>query len=183
MPPLSPPTEPLTDGVITLRLWTDADAEARAAAFSDPEIVRWTDLPEVYTPEDAARDIHRAGELQATGERLGFAIVNASGEVIGGIDLMIGIYERAELGYVVAAPHRRQGHATRAVHLLSAWTFATLDVYRIELPVPLGNIASAGVAVRAGFTAEGTLQSFLALRDGGPRYDVTMFALVGAPAA
>ncbi len=180
VPPLTPPTEPLTDGVITLRPWLDDDAAARAAAFSDPEIVRWTDLPETYTADDAAHDIRRARELQALGERITFAIVDAAGEVIGGIDVMLALYERAELGYVVGAAHRRRGYATRAVRLLSTWTFDALPVRRIELPVPLGNVASAGVARRAGFTPEGTLQSFLALRDGGPRYDVTMFALVGA---
>lgn len=182
MPALHPPTEPLTDGVITLRPWTDADASARAEAFLDPEIVRWTDLPEIYTAGDAAHDIRRAEELREAGERLAFAIVDQAGDLLGAIDVMLGIYERAELGYLVAARYRRQGVATRAVRLLSAWALAHLDVHRIELPVPLGNVASAGVAVRAGFSAEGTLRSFLSLRDGGPRHDVTMYALVGTPA-
>jgi RimJ/RimL family protein N-acetyltransferase len=172
----------LTDGVVTLRLWVDADAAERAAALgNDAEIVRWTDLPEDYTEAEAARDIRRGHELQQAGERLSFAITDAAGRIIGGIDLMLAIYERAELGYVVTPPARRQGNATRAVRLLTAWALSTSDVHRVELPVPVGNVASRGVAVRAGFPAEGTLRSYLALRDGGPRHDVTMFALLHPP--
>ncbi len=182
MPPLSPPTEPLTDGVVTLRLWTPADALERSAALGyDPEAIRWTDLPDDYSVDEAAHDIRHAYELQEAGERLAFAITDQTGAIIGAIDLMLAPYERAELGYIVAPAARKQGNATRAVRLLTTWALSTKLVERVELPVPVGNAASRGVALRAGFQAEGTLRSYLALRDGGPRHDVTMFALVHPP--
>lgn len=178
MPPLLAPTEPLTDGVVTLRFWVVEDAEARAAAFLDPETIRWTDLPERYDAAEAAEDIKRGHGWNQRGERLAFAITDARDQLLGAIDLMPSDYERAELGYLLTAPARGRGYATRAVRLLSDWTLANTHIERLELPIPVGNSASAGVAKRAGYEAEGTLRSYLALRDDGPRYDVTMFALL-----
>ncbi|MBJ7470497.1 MAG: GNAT family N-acetyltransferase [Solirubrobacteraceae bacterium] len=184
MSALFPPTEPLTDGVVTLRLWTEADAPARSRAFhGDAELVRWTDLPYDYDAGEALADIRRGHELLDVGERLSFAVLDARSAVIGGIDLMLTAYDRAELGYAITASARRQGNATRALRLLSDWSLSHLGVHRLELPVPLGNVASAGVARGAGYEPEGQLRSFLALRDGGPRYDVTMFSRVRAVGA
>ena len=47
------PDPPLSDGVITLRSMTGADADAVTAACQDPEIPRWTRVPVPYRRADA----------------------------------------------------------------------------------------------------------------------------------
>jgi L-amino acid N-acyltransferase YncA len=46
------PVEGLSDGIIRLRLKADADLPAVVEACSEPEIARWTRVPEHYTTED-----------------------------------------------------------------------------------------------------------------------------------
>ena len=106
------------------------------------------------------------------------AIVDAAGAVVGAIDLMMGEFERGEIGYAVGAWVRGNGYATRAVRLLSGWAFESAGVARLELPIPVGNTRSRAVAERAGYRFEGVLRGYLHLREGGARHDVTMFALL-----
>ena len=49
------PEPPPTDGVVVLRPWRAADARALAAAWADPEIQRWTAVPDARGVGDAAR--------------------------------------------------------------------------------------------------------------------------------
>ena len=51
--PIEFPVEGISDDVIRLRLRTDADNPAIVAACHDPEIVRWTRVPESYDESTA----------------------------------------------------------------------------------------------------------------------------------
>lgn len=185
MPAIESLAQPLTDGVITLREWGLSDAAAMRRIFHDPEMYRWTDAAPDEPLSEFEQAIRRGWGRRQAGERLCLAITDARDDVIGAIDLMLGEFERAELGYALGAWARGQGHATRAVRLLTEWTFTHTPVVRVELPIPLGNARSRAVATRAGFTFEGTLRSYLWLREGGPRQDVAMYARLAsdAPAA
>jgi RimJ/RimL family protein N-acetyltransferase len=44
-----------TVGAVALRPWRPADAPALAAAWADPDIARWTAVPEDRSVEAAAR--------------------------------------------------------------------------------------------------------------------------------
>ena len=57
-----------------------------------------------------------------------------------------------EIGYMLAAPARGRGAATRAVRLLVDWAFETLGLERLELHIDTHNAPSLAVAARAGFT-------------------------------
>lgn len=182
MPVVPPLSEPITDGVIALREWEVADAPAMRRVFLDPEMYRWTDAVPDEAVSDFEQAIRRGWMRRESGERLCLAILDAAGEVIGAIDLMFAEFERAELGYALGAWARGQGYATRAVRLLSDWSFAHTEARRLELPIPLENARSRAVAERSGFTHEGTLRSYLWLREGGDRHDVAMYArLPGDP--
>lgn len=61
-------------------------------------------------------------------------------------------HRAAAVGYWVAAPARGRGVATRALQLLAAWAFGTLDLERLELRAQPDNRASQAVAARAGLT-------------------------------
>ena len=69
---------------------------------------------------------------------------------------------RAEVGYWLAREARGQGHATRAVGLISTWGFAALGLERLDLYAAIENRASQLVAERAGFTREALLRSYMA---------------------
>ncbi len=81
--------------------------------------------------------------------RLSWAITKAdTGELLGnaGIDMATG-----EIYYWLAAAARGRGVATAAVELITAHAFGADDRSALYLWVRPGNVASARVAVRAGF--------------------------------
>jgi RimJ/RimL family protein N-acetyltransferase len=46
--------------------------------------------------------------------------------------------------------------ASRALSAVTAWSFATLGLHRVEVSHSTANVASCRVAEQAGFAAEGT---------------------------
>jgi RimJ/RimL family protein N-acetyltransferase len=151
---LTLPDPPLTDGVVALRAWTAGDVPALVEACRDPEIPRWTLLPDPYTEDSARAWLRRAADGRAAGERIAFAIV-ATGDAapLGSVGLNVIDWERgaADAGYWLAAPARGHGVATRAVELVARWAFGTLGLERLELRINPRNAASRAVAGRAGF--------------------------------
>jgi RimJ/RimL family protein N-acetyltransferase len=84
--------------------------------------------------------------------------------------------QRASVGYWVAAHARRRGVATHAVLLLARWAFDDLGIARLQLTCGPDNVASQGVAERAGFTREALLRSHLPFKGG--RRDTVVFSLL-----
>lgn len=150
--PLPLPSPPLADGVVRLRPWRADDAPALAAAWADPEVQRWTAVPDRRSVDDAARWIAGEAERRRRGLALDLVVSPADpddgavlGEVgLGPIDWAAG---RANLGWWVAAPARGRGVASRAAALLAAWTVATLGL-AVDVDVDPANPASARVAER-----------------------------------
>jgi RimJ/RimL family protein N-acetyltransferase len=64
----------------------------------------------------------------------------------------------AEIGYWVGEPFWGRGIATVAVERATAYGFAALSLERIEAPVFDGNLASARVLEKAGYSFEGRLR-------------------------
>jgi RimJ/RimL family protein N-acetyltransferase len=177
------PGEPLISDQTALRPWRDSDLQPLVVACQDPEIVRWTRVPENYREADARAYLMQRYDTAFAGLSAPFAIVAApDGELLGSISLMRFAWEhaRAEVGYWLAAPGRGAGHATRAVRLICAWGFATLGLERIDLLAGTGNAASQHVAERSGFTREAMLRSYLAHPYG--RQDVVAYGLLKAEA-
>ncbi len=172
--------EPLVDGPTALRPWRDSDVAALAAACQDSEIARWTRVPSPYGEADARAYLMRRYDDLQLGLSAPFAIVDASDleRLLGSISLMRFAWEhaRGEVGYFLAAGARGDGHATRAVQLICHWGFETLGLERIELLAATGNPASQAVAVRAGFTREAVLRSYMQAKD--ERLDMVAFGLL-----
>jgi len=173
------PVEGLGDGVVALRLMSEADVPAIVAAVQDPEIPRYTRVPDSYGEEEARQWQRMASTGLRTGTELPTLVVDvADGRLLGAVglhnlDLETG---RCSAGYWVAAAERRRGVARRALMLLCAYAFAELDVKRIELWIEPGNAASLRVAESVGFSREGLLRSFMHI--GGRRRDMLMYSLL-----
>ena len=173
------PDRPLTDGVLSLRPWRADDVPALVAAVSDPEIPYWTTVPSPYAESDATSWFATHAPALETQTGLSFAIVDAaSDELLGSIGLVSVTVEdaRAEVGYWVGAHARRRGVATAAVRVLAAYVLRDLEFERLELYADVDNVASRGVAERAGFTLEGVARSF-AWR-GAERRDFAVYSLL-----
>jgi RimJ/RimL family protein N-acetyltransferase len=153
------PREALSDGIVTLRPWTDADAPELAAALDgDPEITRWLDrIPQPYTTEDALAFI-RGTTGNERESRLALTKA-AGGRVLGSIGATWNeAGDVAEVGYWLRADGRGRGATTCAVLLVVRWAFAE-GAARVQLRADVENVASRRVAEKAGFSLEGVLRS------------------------
>jgi RimJ/RimL family protein N-acetyltransferase len=155
VPAIAFPDPPLTDGVVTLRAYADADVPALVAICQDPEIPRWTLVPSPYGEAEARDWIERGPEGLATGSRVTFAIAEAadSAALLGSVGLQAIDWEvrAADVGYMLGPHARGRGFATRAVELAAGWAFGALGLERLELRTMQENTASQAVAERAGF--------------------------------
>jgi RimJ/RimL family protein N-acetyltransferase len=168
----------LTDELIVLRRPTVEDAPAVWAACQDPEIPRWIPMiPQPYTEQSALEFVSWSDDSWERGN-YSFVVVDAgSGELLGAIGMGVDQASRiGHIGYWVAASARRRGVATSALRLLAGWALEH-DFGRLELITDPDNLASQGVATRAGFTREGVLRSHTQHRD-GRRRDSVMFSLL-----
>jgi len=174
------PGEPLVDGPTALRPWRDSDVQAIAHACQDPEIARWTRVPDNYTENDARAYLLQRYDAILAGTTAPFAIVGTppSGQLLGSITLMRldWHHRRGEVGYWLARDARGQGHATRAVRLICHWGFRSLGLERLDLMAATGNVPSQRVAERAGFTREAVLRSYMRGKDG--QQDMVAFGLL-----
>lgn len=177
--PVEFPVEGISDGSIRIRLWADSDEPAVIAALQDPEIPRWTRVPENYDESDASEWTVERRRQQETGEGVHLVIVDAEGDEFLGA---IGVHDvereegRCNIGYYLAREARGGGVMTRAVRMLSKWVFESLPVERIEIPVIVENSASRRVAERAGYAFEGVLRSHTVIK--GQRRDIAMHSLL-----
>ncbi|MFP5021159.1 GNAT family N-acetyltransferase [Pseudonocardia phyllosphaerae] len=150
--PLPPNT--LSDGVVVLSPLGWGDVEAHLAG-EDAELVRWLNGGP-GTRATVRAHVRRAIERWAEdGPKLSFGIRVRSGSVLAGtidadFDPVPGS-RRAGLAYGVYPGFRRQGLATRAVRLAARYLAERGDIDMIAIDVDPANVASIGVARRAGF--------------------------------
>jgi RimJ/RimL family protein N-acetyltransferase len=77
-----------TDGVVRLREWRPADVADMTAACRDPEIARWTMVPDDYREADARAFIAGRDAARRAGEALDAAVVDAvDGALLGAVAL------------------------------------------------------------------------------------------------
>ena len=151
----------LTDGVVLLRPWIPEDAPAVFAACQDPEIGRWTNVPQPYLREHAEGFIAHSIEAWRNGSAATFAITDAeSGRILGSIT------REPMNGHIADA--RGRGAATRALRLIADWTLAATDAIRLESYTDDGNDRSGAVLLRAGFEREGVRRAWDLDRAGNP---------------
>lgn len=167
----------LSDGVVLIRLLTAGDAPAFAQAFEDdPTLGVMVGAETDPTVDEVA--LQSADENGPQGIPA-LAVADATtGEFLGGI----GLYRidqrhgHAEVGFWLTPAARRRGIASRAVTLITTWTFDALGCDRVELTTTPDNAATRALALKLGFTEEGTMRERNFER--GRRVDVMMFAVL-----
>lgn len=157
LPAITLPDAPISDGVVSLRAWTPEDVRWIVEACQDPEIPRWTFVPNPYTEHDGRAFVAASAKELACGQTAKLAVIDArNGERLGSSGLVVIDWDRkaADVGYWVAAGARRRGVASRALVLVTRWAFEVLGLERLELRPRRPNLASRAVARRAGFTRD-----------------------------
>ncbi|HJR25776.1 MAG TPA: GNAT family N-acetyltransferase [Acidimicrobiales bacterium] len=146
------PDPPLSEGVLRLRPWCLEESPALVAAWTDPEVARWTSVPPRCDDAFARRWIEGDEQRREQGLSLDL-VVDVGGEVVGevGLSAIDALAGRADIGWWIAADHRRQRYAVRAVRLLADWAVETGLVEALVAHCHPDNPASSAVAERAGF--------------------------------
>jgi RimJ/RimL family protein N-acetyltransferase len=147
--------ETLSDDIVLLRAWTEADApEIVAAIDGDEQIALWLDqVPQPYRLEHALAYVR--GEVTPDETRWA---VTVDGRIAGSIGTTPKGADVWEIGYWVRADARGHGYMTRALALVSRWLLEQ-GVARVQLRADTENVASCRVAEKAGFTRDGILRS------------------------
>jgi RimJ/RimL family protein N-acetyltransferase len=173
--PLVPP-EPLSDGVIVLRLAEDRDVLAIADASHDPESRRWLD-DEPLTPERQRDLVSRARERWRTGRAAPFVITDArTDRALGLLNVQLEDDEVGGLAVSVFPEARGRGVGSRALQLGAKWAALELGLERVYAEAAAENIASLRALEKAGFRREGVLRAHC--KTHGRRHDCVMFSVV-----
>jgi RimJ/RimL family protein N-acetyltransferase len=179
MPPIPLPDPELADEVIRLRAPAIADVPALTAGCQDPLVQQFTFVPSPYHEDHARGWVRSVPDERAAGAALSFVIASSADDALLGTAGVLRpdwTHRTAELGYWVAPWARRRGAASRAVNLLAPWAMRTLGLARVTLQVDVDNVASQGVAERAGFTREGVLRSAIEVK--GRRWSLAVYSLL-----
>jgi RimJ/RimL family protein N-acetyltransferase len=162
---LATPVEPLTDGVVVLRLPHHGDVETVYTYGQDPDIeeTRWLPIGVPCSHADAAHLIRQFQRGWRGRFGLTLAIVAPSADKLRGVaHLYVHDSTVGEIAYGIAPQYRRFGLATRAVLLLSNWAVTDLGLTRLEICVTargVHGLASQRVAEKAGFIYAGMRRS------------------------
>ncbi|MDQ5807839.1 MAG: GNAT family N-acetyltransferase [Actinomycetota bacterium] len=169
----------MSAGPVALRPWREGDARSAADWGLDEEIVRWTGVPPGSSISKRLDWIAYTRDAARRGLGSYFVIV-VDGALAGACDLRLVDRDDpriAEIGYLVTAPFRRQGVASRALRLMLSWAFdEPLRIERAQALVDPGNDASAALLESLGFAREGLLRAYRA--DAGGREDRVIWSLL-----
>lgn len=158
----------LTDGVVTLRAHTPADAAAVLEQCSDPLSQAWTTVPVPYSLADAETFTGRIVPEGWEQGRWAFAVESTDDtgtpRFCGTVELRDEGAGRAEVAFGSHPWARGRGLMTRAVGLLLDWGFATRGLTTVIWWANRGNWASRRLAWRLGFSFDGAVRSWLPQR-------------------
>ena len=171
---------PLGDDRIRLEPLSQDDVPELAALTGDPDIERFTRVPTGADEVWLRGWIRRYEEGWETGARAGFSIRSRGDDALLGFCALVELdldHREGELGYMVAPAARGQGVASRAVELLTRWSFDELRLLRVELRIDVENTASSRVAQRAGYERDGVLRNVYF--KAGARCDLAVWSRLG----
>jgi RimJ/RimL family protein N-acetyltransferase/8-oxo-dGTP pyrophosphatase MutT (NUDIX family) len=165
--------ETLTDGVVTLRPWSEEDLGPSVEGH-DEEIVRWFGQPGPPSYDGLREVFARWAEERTAGTRLGYG-VHADGRLVGGVEARP-TGEVTSLSWWLFSGNRGRGYAARAVRLLADHAIKDLGARRVEAEVDPRNTASLRVATRAGLRREGVRRVEPGMADAADQTETVILA-------
>jgi RimJ/RimL family protein N-acetyltransferase len=158
MPSFSSLSEPLSDGVIELRLAKEWDIpDILIAHQDDPELYRRLGMRRPPSGAELGRRAELDPAERASGRGLRLTILLAGDDTCRGQLDVHNVHwpeGEAELGIWVAPRDRGRGLATRALSLASDWVFTACGLQRLSLVTDPDNGPLLAAAKRSGFVAE-----------------------------
>lgn len=153
------PTPPIHSTRLLLRAWRPEDASALVHAWTLPDIVAGTAVPDDPTPETAERWIAGWDERRSRGIALDLVVTPAAepDRLLGEVGLVLVHPDRgwAEIGWWLLPEARGRGHASEAVRALANAALTDTGPVRLFARVPAHNHASERVARTAGLALTG----------------------------
>lgn len=146
---------------LRIRPLSEEDLPALFALFSDPEVVRYWELPLMREPADAVRFLEAVREGLASRTLLEWGVTEAAGgPVIGTVAFSgwIPAHRRAEVGFALRRDRWGRGLASEALRALLRFGFEEMGLHRVEADVDPRNEASLRCLERLGFRREGYLR-------------------------
>ncbi len=154
MPPDVPPQPTLTDGVVTIRPWREADIDL-AVAGHDHEVMLWFGQRAPPSYNGMREVLARWGDEYADNRSRVNFVIDHQGSAVGNVEIRRTDEHTAQLSWWLYAGRRGNGYATRAVRLLFDYALRELGVQRVEAEVDPRNDRSLRVATRGGLRREG----------------------------
>lgn len=173
----------LTDGVVLLRPFADADAGALAEIWRDPVIRSRNTLPEP-TDEAALKWIALSAARAAAGKAWEWAIVDLATDRVAGRRALkhIDWTDRRASAAAWVGPRFRGDHfAARSLRLAAGHAFAQ-GLVRIQGDCEVDNEAGFRSMVSAGMRHEGTLRAYF-VTDSGEAVDEHVLGMLPADLA
>jgi RimJ/RimL family protein N-acetyltransferase len=172
---LVPPDPPLAGRQTALRPFRVSDAAAIADSCRDPDIPRFTMMPEAMTEQQARHWVEQGLEWWPRGLARFAVTVPPSDECVGQIGIQFAFASRrAEAFYWLDRRVRGRGIASEALDLVTEWAFRDHGIVRVQLVTHLDNVRSQKVAEHCGFSREGVLRAWEPVKHEQP--DVVMWS-------
>jgi RimJ/RimL family protein N-acetyltransferase len=182
VPDLVLPDPPLAGNLVQLRLFESTDAAAIAESCRDPDIPRFTMMPEALSEEQAGLWVERSLEWWARGQARFAVTLPPSDECVGQVGIQFDFRaRRAEAFYWLDRRVRGRGIAGEALDLVTRWAFRDHGTVRVHLLTHLDNHPSQRVAERCGFSREGVLRAWEPVKDEQP--DLVMWSRLASDPA
>lgn len=162
------PVEITADGLL-LRPWRAEDADAVHEACQDPDIQRWTSVPQPYERHHAIAFVSEHSP-DAWNDRSAAPLGvfdKSSGELLGANGLTWWQGAQAEVGFWIAPSARGRGVGTKATRAVAQWATEVVGIERLQWRAELGNHASRLIALRVGVVIEGVQRATIATPDRG----------------
>jgi RimJ/RimL family protein N-acetyltransferase len=180
MPPFAELREPLSDGVVALRLAAERDIPEILIAYQDDaELHLRLGIDRPPSGAELGRRSERAEADREMGRHVSLTIVEPGSDVcVGEINTSRVEWQqaRAELGMWLATQVRGRGLACRALRLASAWLFHTTPLERLQITTEPENEPMLATARAAGYQFEGLLRGYTL--EQGKRVDCAVLSLL-----
>ncbi|WHX49839.1 GNAT family protein [Paenibacillus woosongensis] len=165
---------------LRLRRMEQSDAERMFLFWSDPEVVKYMNVPPFASVEDTLEMIQLLNGLSESEDTLRWGIeLKEEGQLIGSCGFNVwelsGAY-RGEIGYDLGREYWGFGYMSEAMRMLLSYGYQTIGLNRIEALVDPRNAASKRLLQAFDFTEEGLLRQYQKTEEGF--VDLLMFSLL-----